>query len=156
MLHHIRHLECFWIDLANKMPQLMVVDVLAMKNKKGKNFVLEKEWPLFYNFLHVSRNPTIGTRQRSTSFWGWIWEPYNQNWLFCCVEQPRRSFETKWVTQHNITKFVGHYEAMVALCEYGFSIEVVLHKVLKLLKTKDPNNQNFVFIHYYLTTIGCS
>jgi hypothetical protein len=41
--HHIRHLEYFWIDLANKMPQLIVVDVLAMKNKKGKNFVLEKE-----------------------------------------------------------------------------------------------------------------
>jgi hypothetical protein len=36
-------LEYFWIDLANKMPQLMVVDVLAMKNKKVKNLVLEKE-----------------------------------------------------------------------------------------------------------------
>jgi hypothetical protein len=41
--HHIRHLEYFWIDLTNKMPQLIVVDVLAMKNRKGKNFVLEKE-----------------------------------------------------------------------------------------------------------------
>jgi len=37
---------------------------------------------------------------------------------------------------------------MVVVCEYGFSIEFVLHKVLELLKSKDPNNQSFVFVHY--------
>lgn len=63
-------------------------------------------------------------------------------------EKPRRSFETKWrMIKHDITKFVGHYGAMVVLCEFRTSTKDVLHKVLKLFKSNHLNNQSSHFIH---------
>jgi hypothetical protein len=116
------------------------------KNKKGKNLVVKGERQIYCSFLHVSQDPTTSISQISITFWDRVCEHYNQNQLACKVKQLVKSLETKWgVIKHDITKFIGHYETMVALCESRTSTKDILQKTLELNKSKHIQNQSFFF-----------
>jgi len=56
--------------------------------------------------------------------------------------------ETTWgIIKHDVAKFVGHYIAMLALCESWIRTKGALQKTLNLYKTKHLKHQIFTFIH---------
>jgi hypothetical protein len=115
------------------MSQQTIVNVFettfVTKIKKENNFVTKEEKQLCCSFLHVSQDPTTGTDLRWIAFWDQIYEQYNQNQHVCGVEWPTRSLEIKWgVIKHDVTKFIGHYKIVKALCESRTLVENILQK----------------------------
>jgi hypothetical protein len=70
--------------------------------------------------------------------------PYN------CVPRFASSLETKWsIINHDIAKFIGNYNIVLAFCELGIGIKYTHFKNLDLYKTKHPKHQDFTFIHVW-------
>lgn len=126
----------------------MDVDALVMNSNKEKNFVLHERWnnffATFFMLVKISQKTLVGINFILGSNLGALQSKLTYLWF----EKPRRSFETKWrMIKHDITKFVGHYGAMVVLCEFRTSTKDILHKVLKLFKSNHLDNQSSHFIH---------
>jgi hypothetical protein len=93
----------------------------------------------------------VGNGQRQEAFWNRISTHYNLNRPSGCGECPTRSLETKWDTiKHDVSKFIGVYNQVVACRESGTSADDVLQNALELYKVKHPKQLCFVFIHCWL------
>jgi hypothetical protein len=77
--------------------------------------------------LHILQDPIVGNGQWREVFWDRIFTHYNQNWPSSCGECPARSLETKWGTiKHDVSKFIGVYNQVVACRKSGASPDDVL------------------------------
>jgi len=96
----------------------------------------------------ISQDLVINNKQKSTTFWDWVQNHFNNLRLVGCAPRFARSVETKWgIIKHDVAKFVGHYTTVLALCELGIGTKYILPKALDLYKTKDPKHQTFIFIY---------
>jgi hypothetical protein len=118
------------------------------KARKGKKIIVVQEQQLCCSFLHISQDSMIENGQKSTTFWDWVQNHFNNLRLVGCAPRFARSVETKWgIIKHDVAKFVGHYTTVLALCELGIGTKYILPKALDLYKTKDPKHQTFIFIY---------
>jgi hypothetical protein len=112
---------------------------LVGKARKGKTFVVEDEKQVCRFVLHVSQDLITWNGQKNQVFWEQITTRYNKNCPTFYREHPARSLEIKWgLIKHDVTKFCGNYQTIVALNESGTSSEDTLQKALELFKSKYP------------------
>ncbi len=96
------------------------VGTLVGKAIKGKTFVVEEEKQVCRFVLHVSQDLITRNGQKNQVFWEQIVVHYNNNCPTFYGEHPARSLEIKWgLIKHEVAKFCGNYQTIVALNESG-------------------------------------
>jgi hypothetical protein len=129
------------------------IDDLAhsqLKARKGKKIVVNEEWQLCCSFPHVSKDSVIRNQQKFATFWDQVQNHFNESCRAGCAPRFALNLETKWgIIKHEVAKLVGHYIAMLVLCESGIRTKDTLQKTLNLYKTKHPKHQTFTFIHVW-------
>jgi len=97
------------------------------KARKGKKNIVVQEQQLCCSFLHISQDSMIENGQKSTTFWDWVHNHFNESHLTSCAPRYARSLETKWgIIQHDVAKFIKHYIAMIIFCESGIGTKDTL------------------------------
>ncbi len=89
-----------------------------LKEKNGKNFVVEKEHQTCCLFLNVLQDLVIGKEQKFITFCDTMQNHFNESCLIDYVPRFGLSLETNWsVINQNVTKFKGNYPIVFFLWE---------------------------------------
>ncbi len=81
----------------------------------------------FWESHFISQDSMIENMQKSTTFWDWVHNHFNESHFTSCAPRYARSLEIKWgIIQHDVTKFIGHYIAVIILCELGIGTKDTL------------------------------
>ena len=81
----------------------------------------------------ISEDPTVGTGQKSKTFWGSIADHFNSNKQQGKQDRTARTLETKWSSvKHDVSKFIGCYSQVEDLQESGTNKDDMLEKAKNL------------------------
>jgi hypothetical protein len=100
---------------------------------RGSNFTAEEECQTCISYLHVCKDPIVGTNQQSGTFWERTTEHFNSSTPIGSEIRTERSLETKWrQIRADVSKFVGIMATVRALPKSGESAEDDLERAEKL------------------------
>jgi hypothetical protein len=118
------------------------------RTTKGKNFTDNEERQVCRSFLAISQDPITGVGQKATVFWDRVFVHYNHHKPEGYPDRSAQSLDTKWGhIRHDVAKFNGCYDQVIALRESGTSMDDNIQKSIALYRLKNAAKPDFLYLH---------